>query len=138
MEELLKQIVGELQDFRNEVNEKFSGVDHRFDRVDEKFTEVDQRFDRVDRKFTEVDHRFDRVDEKFIAVDQHFDHLEKGQEEIKDVIRHSTTWMTENLTDIRKDIRLKHQSTEADIDLLFREVEGLKRQTNKIEQRFSN
>lgn len=138
MEELLKQIVGELQDFRNEVNEKFSGVDHRFDRVDERFIEVDHRFDRVDEKFTEVDHRFDRVDEKFTEVDHRFDHLEKGQAEIKDVIRHSATLMTENLTDIRKDMRLKHQGTEADIDLLFREVEGLKRQTNKIEQRLSN
>ena len=46
--------------------------------------------------------------------------------------------MTENFTEIRKDIRDKNQSTQADVDLLFREVEGLKRQTNKIEQRLSN
>ena len=55
-----------------------------------------------------------------------------------DLFEKNAILMTEKFTEIRKDIRVKNQSTQADVDLLFREVEGLKRQTNKIEKRLSN
>jgi len=103
MEELLKQLMVELKEFRSDVDEKFAGVDKQLD-----------------------------------SINKRFDSVEKGQEEIKATIRHSITLPTENFTEIRKDIRDKNHSTQADVDLLFREVEVLKRQTNKIEQRLSN
>ncbi len=89
MEELMKQMMAELKEFRSDVNEKLA-------------------------------------------------RLELGQEGLKESLRHNAILMTENFTEIRKDIRDKNHSTQADVDLLFREVESLKRQTNKIEQRLSN
>ena len=159
MEELLKQVITELQGFRKEVNERFDGVDEKFAQVDDRFTQVDKRFDVMDVKFTQVDKRFDvmdvrfeQIDERFDSVDKHFDgvdqrfdgvdqrldQLEQGQIEIKDTIRHSATLMTENFTAIRQEIREKIVDTQADVNLLFKEVEGLKRQTFKLEQRISN
>ena len=71
-------------------------------------------------------------------VNERFDRVEKGQEEIKEAFRHNATLMTENFTDIRRDLRTKNQDNQADIDLLFKEVEGIKRKANKIEQRLSS
>ena len=152
MEELLKQVITELQGFRKEVNERFDGVDEKFAQVDDRFTQVDKRFDVMDVKFEQVDKRFDvmdikfervdkrfdNVDQRFDGVDQRLDQLEQGQTEIKDTIRHSATLMTENFTAIRKEMREEIVDTQTDVDLLFKEVEGLKRQTFKLEQRISN
>ncbi|PAV30798.1 hypothetical protein CIL05_03500 [Virgibacillus profundi] len=60
--------------------------------------------------------------------------MDDGLEELKGIIRHNTTLMTENFTDIQKDMRITNQDTRSDIDLLFKEVEVVKRKTNKIEQ----
>lgn len=138
MEELLKQVITELQGFRKEVNGRFDGADEKFAQVDDRFTQVDKRFDVMDVKFGQVDERFDAVDQRFDGVDQRLGQLEHGQIEIKDAIRHSATLMTENFTAIRQEIREKIVDTQADVNLLFKEVESLKRQTFKLEQRISN
>ncbi|MDN7246762.1 hypothetical protein QWY16_01615 [Planococcus shenhongbingii] len=57
--------------------------------------------------------------------------LEAGQKELKDMLRHNYALTAENLTAIRQDARVKHQDVQADVDLLFREVEAVKRQANK-------
>lgn len=117
MEEVLKQVLSELQGLRNEVNE-------RFDNVDKRLESMDNRFDNVDKRLENMDNRFDRLDQ--------------GQEELKELIKHTTTLMTENFTNIRKEIRVKGQDTQADIDLLFKEVEDVKRRTNKLEQKLNH
>jgi prefoldin subunit 5 len=89
MEELMKQMMSELKEFKSDVNEKFA-------------------------------------------------RLELGHEKLKESFQHNAIVMTESFTAIRKDIREKNHSIEADINLLFKEVESLKRQINKIEQRLSN
>jgi uncharacterized phage infection (PIP) family protein YhgE len=62
------------------------------------------------------------------------DNLEKGQNEIKEMIKHSTTLMTENFTYIRKDMRTFERDVNADIELLFKEGAEVKRKVNKLEQ----
>ena len=71
-------------------------------------------------------------------VNERLDRLEKGQEEIKDTFRHNAALMTENFTDIRKDLRTRNQDIQADVDLLFKEIEVIKRQAYKIEHRLGN
>ena len=70
-------------------------------------------------------------------VNERLDRLEQGQTELKESFRHNNTLMIENFTDIRKDLRTKHQDMQADVNLLFKEVEETKRKVNKLEQRIS-
>jgi len=142
MEELLKQMMSEMVALRNEMNSRFDGVDKRFDDVDGRLNSMDKRFDDVDGRLNSMDKRFDDVDGRLISMDKRFDKvdgrldkLEEGQVEIKNLIKHHTTLFSENFTDIRKEMRIQNQETKSDINLLFKEVETLKRKTNKIEQR---
>lgn len=75
----------------------------------------------------EVNERFDAVDQRFDGVDQRLVQLEQGQIEIKDTIFRSATLMTENFTAICQEIREKIVDTQADVNLLFKEVESLKK-----------
>lgn len=87
MEELLKQMLGELRDFRTETNDKL-------------------------------------------------EKLEAGQKEIKELLRHNSALTAENLTGIRQDSRTKFRDVHADVDLLFKEVETVKRHANKMDYLF--
>jgi Sec7-like guanine-nucleotide exchange factor len=87
MEELLKQMLGELRDFRTETNDKL-------------------------------------------------EKLEAGQKEIKELLRHNCALTAENLTEIRQDSRSKFRDIHADVDLLFKEVETVKRHSNKMDYLF--
>ncbi|MFD1864457.1 hypothetical protein ACTL32_14050 [Planococcus sp. FY231025] len=62
--------------------------------------------------------------------------LEAGQKELKDLLRHNSALTMENLTDIRQDVRAKNRDVEADVNLLFKELEAVKRQTNKMDHLF--
>ncbi len=66
----LDRIEGKIETIEVKFDEKFAGVDRRFDAVDEKLAAVDQRFDAVDEKLAAVDQRFDAVNGKFTAVDK--------------------------------------------------------------------
>jgi tetrahydromethanopterin S-methyltransferase subunit G len=54
-----------MDDFRDEVNRRFDGVDKRFDKfegeVNRRFGEVDKRFDKVDREFGCINDRLDSL-----------------------------------------------------------------------------
>ncbi|MEL3960882.1 hypothetical protein MKZ01_06360 [Lysinibacillus endophyticus] len=128
MEELLKQLLTEIQGFKAEIS-------NRFDQVDNQFNQVEERFDEVDNRFSQVDNRFDEVDNRLNQMDMRLGNLENGQEELKHLIKHNTTLMTENLTNIRRDFRERIQDTEADVNLLFKEVEENKRKINQIDER---
>jgi hypothetical protein len=52
--------------------------------------------------------------------------IELGQNEIKEMIKHTTTVMTENFTYIRKDLRAFERDVNADIELLFKEGADIK------------
>ncbi|MGM0901335.1 MAG: hypothetical protein ACQEXB_09595 [Bacillota bacterium] len=59
------------------VDQRFNEMDKRFDGVDQRFSEMDERFDGVDQRFSEIDERFDGVDQKFIAMDERFDGVDQ-------------------------------------------------------------
>jgi len=45
---------GRIDDFRENVNQRFDQVDKRFDQVDKRFDQVDARFDRVEGDIREL------------------------------------------------------------------------------------
>jgi hypothetical protein len=45
---------GRIDDFRENVNQRFDQVDNRFDQVDKRFDQVDARFDRVEGDIREL------------------------------------------------------------------------------------
>jgi archaellum component FlaC len=54
MEEILKQILGKLNDMEQRFEQRFNEVDKRFDEVDKRFDEVDKRFDRIETELEDV------------------------------------------------------------------------------------
>jgi hypothetical protein len=71
------------------------------------------------------------------------DNVEKGQEElksgqieIKELVKHTTTLMTENFTDIREEMKALAFDVNADVDLLFKEAGEVKRKVNRLEQKY--
>jgi chromosome segregation ATPase len=128
MEELLKQLMSEMREFRSEMGGKFTQVNQRLDNVEHDLKQVNQRLDNVEHRLINVEHRLNHVESELKEV-------KEGQIEIKDALKHHTTLMIETLTNMRKDIKTTTSDIQADVNLLFREVEAVKRQTNKIEQR---
>ena len=70
-------------------------------------------------------------------VSEKFTRLEIGQADLKGSLKLNAKLMDENFIVIRKKLQDNNDSTEieVDVDLLFREIESLKRQINKIEQK---
>jgi hypothetical protein len=68
-------------------------------------------------------------------VEKGLDTLSTGQEEIKELIKHATTLMTENFTYIRKDMKEFAFDVNSGVELLFKEMADIKRKVNKLEQR---
>jgi uncharacterized protein Yka (UPF0111/DUF47 family) len=48
-----------LDDFKENVNQRFDQVDKRFDQVDKRFEQVDKRFEQVDQRLASIDARLD-------------------------------------------------------------------------------
>lgn len=44
--------------------------------LDEKFLGVENRFEKVDQRFLEIEHRFDRIDQRFDEMGQDFNDLQ--------------------------------------------------------------
>ncbi|MEX2253393.1 MAG: hypothetical protein WD649_04520 [Thermoleophilaceae bacterium] len=57
-----------LDDFRGEVNQRFDGVDKRFDQVDKRFEAMERRFDHVDRRFERIESRIDDVNRTMLRL----------------------------------------------------------------------
>ena len=67
-------------------------------------------------------------------MEKGYEELKAGQADIINIIKHTTSLMTENFTYIRKDMRTFQSDVNADIELLFKEVSSVKRKVNKLEQ----
>lgn len=96
---------------------------------------ADARFDGIAAWQEKADTRFEHLEDGQREASQRFDRIDDNMADVKKILRHHTTLMIENFTDIRKDMRITNQETQADINLLFTEVEDIKRKTNKIEQK---
>lgn len=64
-------------------------------------------------------------------------HLQEDVKDLSNLMKHQTALLTENFTDIRKELRSSTRDIRSDVDLLFVEVETLKRKTHKIENSLS-
>ena len=128
----LEQGFGRLEEGQSEANKRIDLMDKR---IDEGFKNVDERFNAVDERFDAVDKSFDAVDNRFDAVEGRLGNLEKGQDELKEMIKHSTTLLTENFTNIRQDLRRSKSETDSDINLLFGKTERHERDIAKIKQK---
>lgn len=126
MEQLLKQLIGELQTFRGEVNARLDG----FERGQ---AETNTRLVGLEEGQAKMNERLDSLERGQAKTNERLDSLEQGQADIKEIMKHNFTLQTENFTQIRKEIRIKNQSVQADVNLLFEEKEGIKRQVNRIE-----
>ena len=66
-----------IDDFKENVSQRFDQVDKRFDEVDKRFdrVEADIRGMRVEMKqgFERIDKRFEAIDNKFVGIDNKFD-----------------------------------------------------------------
>ncbi|OIJ14208.1 hypothetical protein BKP37_08985 [Anaerobacillus alkalilacustris] len=90
MEETLSKILTELQQMNKRINsleenqnQRFKGIDERFDAVDQRFKGIDERFDAVDQRFKGIDERFDIVDQRFKGIDERFDIVDERLETIE-------------------------------------------------------
>ncbi|MCZ0753996.1 hypothetical protein [Anoxybacillus sp. J5B_2022] len=166
MEQLLLQLMNEMRAFRTEVNERLTQLenglqqvngrlDHvesnlqqvngRLDHVESNLQQVNERLDHVESNLQQVNGRLDHVETNLQQVNERLDHVEtelkevkQGQAEMKELLKHHTTLTIETLTNMRKEIRTITNDMQADVNLLFREVETVKRQVNKVEQRLAN
>jgi len=73
-------------------------------------------------------------------VSEKFTRLEIGQADLKGALKLNAMLIDENFVVIRKKLQDNNGSAEieVEVDLLFREIESLKRQINKIEQKLIN
>jgi hydrogenase maturation factor len=60
------------------------------------------------------------------------DILSSGQNEIKELIKHTATLMTENFTYIRKDMKAFALDVHSDVELLFKEMADVRRKYTVI------
>jgi hypothetical protein len=63
-----------LDDFKENVNQRFDVVDRRFDEVDKRFDKVDERFDKVDIRFEKVE---GEMKAGFAEVNARFDSMQR-------------------------------------------------------------
>ncbi|HWN72446.1 MAG TPA: hypothetical protein VNN15_01410 [Solirubrobacterales bacterium] len=71
-----------IDDFKENVNERFDGVEKR---MDQRFDHVDREFQRVDKRFEQVDKRFDQVERK---MSEGFAHVEGEIKEMRQTMNH--------------------------------------------------
>ena len=139
------------------LNEQFTRVDQRFDRVEQRLDGHDQRFDRIEQRLDAHDQRFDRIDQRldthnqrFSSIDQRFSSIDQRFDEVK---RHNGIL----IEDLRYQVRLvaegfttfvegRYAQDQARIDERFRETqalirtsfEHLTRQDDHLRQRVEN
>jgi uncharacterized membrane-anchored protein YhcB (DUF1043 family) len=75
------KIQGQLENFKQNVRQRFEEVGQRFEEVGQRFEEVGQRFEEVGQRFEEVGQRFEEVGQRFDRVETELDNFreEVGQ-----------------------------------------------------------
>jgi hypothetical protein len=58
------------------VDKRFDGIDHRLDGTDKRFDSIDRRLDGMDKRFDGIDQRLDGMDKRFDGVDKRFDGID--------------------------------------------------------------
>jgi chromosome segregation ATPase len=72
----------DLRELANLINDRFTQIDARFDKIDDKFAQIDARFDKIDDKFVQIDARFAQIDARFNKVDARFAKMDQANCEL--------------------------------------------------------
>ena len=84
VDERFDQVNTQIQQFKAEVDQRFTQVDQRLDQVDTQIqqfkAEVDQRFDQMDQRF---DQRFNQMDDRLNHTNGRLDNMTGTNYEIK-------------------------------------------------------
>ncbi|ANB62055.1 hypothetical protein [Anoxybacteroides amylolyticum] len=138
MEQLLLQLMNELRAFRTEVNERLTQLENGLQQVNGRLDHVETNLQQVNGRLDHVETNLQQVNERLDHVETELKEVKQGQAEMKELLKHHTTLTIETFTNMKKEIRTITNDMQADVNLLFREVEAVKRQVNKVEQRFAN
>lgn len=138
MEQLLLQLMNELRAFRTEVNGRLTALENGLQQVNGRLEHVDTNLQQTNERLGHVEADLRQVNKQLEQMENELHEVKQGQAEIKELLKHHTTLMIETATNIRKEIRTTTTDTQADVNLLFREVEAVKRKVNKVEQRLTN
>ncbi|NHC42659.1 hypothetical protein G6549_22305 [Bacillus sp. MM2020_1] len=145
MEETLKIILTELQNI-SKGQKELKGHSERLEKGQEDLLsgqkELVNRTQRLEIGQKELIGRTEHLENGQKELIGRTEHLEKGQDvlstgqnEIKELIKHTTTLMTENFTYIRQDMKTLAFDVNSDVELLFKEMADVKRKVNKLEQK---
>jgi uncharacterized phage infection (PIP) family protein YhgE len=104
-------------------------------RLEQGQQKTEERLGRLEQGQTRLEQGQQKAEVRLGRLEQGQTRLEQGQQEMKDLMKHHMTLLTENITSIRMDLGRRVSDTESDVDLLFKEVESVKRRTNKLEKK---
>lgn len=62
MEIMLKELLNEFKDFKNQVTSKFDKLEGRFDNLENRFDNLENRFDNLENRFDNLEGRFDNLE----------------------------------------------------------------------------
>jgi chromosome segregation ATPase len=118
VEEMLKQILGELRH-----------VNQRLDSIDTRLEKVEHRLDNVERRMDNVEQRLDRLEQRMDHFEQRVDTLEAGQKELHHMVsairdnqlegRAAIDVMQHHVANMQGDIKSIKSSTVTKLDLQF-------------------
>ena len=66
-----------LNQLANKMDQRFDGLEKRFEGIDQQFVGIEKRFEGIDQRFDGMDQRFDGMEKRFGEMDQRFDGMEK-------------------------------------------------------------
>jgi hypothetical protein len=98
------------------------GLDQRFEGIDRRFDGIDRRFNEVDRKFDGIDQRFDEVDRKFDAVNERIEEVKRHSGVLVEDLRYRLQLVAEGLT---MHIQVQHVQEREYFDRKFEDTHAL-------------
>ena len=66
-----------LNQLANKMDQRFDGLEKRFEGIDQQFVGIEKRFEGIDQRFDGMDQRFDGMEKRFGEMDQQFVGIEK-------------------------------------------------------------
>ncbi|MCB9798508.1 hypothetical protein H6758_02180 [Candidatus Nomurabacteria bacterium] len=84
--EVVTGLSSNLSQFKIEVNQRFDGIDQRFNGIDQRLDGMDQRFDGMDQRLDGMDQRFDGIDGRLDGMDQRFDQVDNRLKDMLEIV----------------------------------------------------
>lgn len=93
MEELLKQMIGQM-------NKQFEKIDQRFDAMDKRFEAIDQRFDRIEHRLDNIEARLDNIEVRIDNIEVRLDAVETSIVSLKETVENNAIEFRSHFTHI--------------------------------------